>query len=144
MPRERLLRETNLDLGSALNICRAAENSKLQSRSISHATENQNVSVNLSPDVNVFEIKSSDRPRKPNQRNNFSTHRPKHKVGLGSKSNTSPSPVNTSPGILCKQCGYSHVYGSCPAYRQQCNKCLGYNHFANVCKSKSNNFPSRP
>ena len=37
----------------------------------------------------------------------------------------------------CKYCVGEHVYGKCPAYRCQCNKCGKYNHFAAVCQSKS-------
>ena len=40
---------------------------------------------------------------------------------------------------LCtKYCGQWHVAGRCPAYGQSCNLCGKANHFARVCRSKTN------
>lgn len=147
--RERLLRETDLDLGSALNICRAAESSKLQSKSIGLAAENHppTAGPNLSQDVNVFGVKSnySGRPKKIDQSSNQSnTHSIQNSNRFNKVKPNKSHAGNVSHNVLCKRCGTNHVYGSCPAYHQQCNKCLGYNHFAKVCKSKSTNYSNKP
>ena len=36
-------------------------------------------------------------------------------------------------GHFCHQCGRSHEKGNCPAYRLKCPKCVGSNHFKEVC-----------
>ena len=42
---------------------------------------------------------------------------------------------------VCNNCGYETPHktrdNQCPAKGKQCKKCLKYNHFARVCKSKS-------
>ncbi|XP_046477016.2 uncharacterized protein [Neodiprion pinetum] len=36
----------------------------------------------------------------------------------------------------CKRCGYRHQANRCPAFNKQCKACNGYNHFAQVCRSR--------
>ena len=39
------------------------------------------------------------------------------------------------PKSNCRNCGYQHEKGKCPAYGQSCIKCGKLNHFARVCES---------
>ena len=105
---ERLLREAELSLEKAIQICRAAENVKMQAKEIKGASNEASVEA---------VSKGYSRESLSKQRNVEGKHRQKVKN--------------------CKYCGGEHEYGKCPAYRRQCNKCGKYNHFAAVCQSKS-------
>ena len=105
---ERLLREAELSLEKAIQICRAAENVKMQAKEIKGASNEVNVEA-------VSRSYSKESPSK--QRNVEGKRRQKVKN--------------------CKYCGGEHEYGKCPAYKRQCNKCGKYNHFAAVCQSKA-------
>ena len=51
-------------------------------------------------------------------------------------STTRPQAQQKKP---CRQCGYMHKYGKCPAYGQMCKKCNGRNHFAKMCRTSNVN-----
>ena len=87
---ERLLREAELSLEKAIQICRAAENVKLQAREI----------LGTSTEANV-EAVSRSYPRDSPARQRNVDGRPRQKVKN------------------CKYCGGEHDYGKCPAYRRQ-------------------------
>ena len=97
---ERLLRETDLDLVKAMNICRAAESTKAQLQTMK--AEVQNVTQ-----INAMHT---------------TTVVPKDTV-RDSRS--------------CTKCGGVHKPRSCPAYGKECRICGKQNHFARVCRNKS-------
>ena len=47
-----------------------------------------------------------------------------------------PRPLNSNI-TSCGNCGYDHVKGRCPAFNKECNYCHSFNHFARVCRKKS-------
>ena len=108
---ERLLREAGLSLEKAIQICRAAENVKMQAKEIKGASNEASVEA---------VSKGYSRESLSKQRNVEGKHRQKVKN--------------------CKYCGGEHEYGKCPAYRRQCNKCGKHNHLLlcvnqNQCRS---------
>ena len=42
----------------------------------------------------------------------------------------------------CSQCGHKHGPRQCPAYNKMCINCNGRNHFANMCRKKTQQEPS--
>ena len=102
--KERLLRESKLDLAKAIDICHASETSKHHL----HAMTGGNTQVNFI--------------RK--------THTPKHSTTPGKSKPHNQTPRIKH----CRYCGSSHPPRQCPSYGKQCSKCSGWNHFAAVCK----------
>ena len=39
--------------------------------------------------------------------------------------------------VSCKNCGFFHIEGECPAYGKQCYNCEKYNHYARKCRNNS-------
>lgn len=109
--RRRLLREKNLTLSDALDMCRAAELTDIRIRTM-ESERPQTDSVNAAA-------------RQPFKRSTPVTE--KH-----------TGPTADGPAT-CKFCGTSHGWGKdrCPAYGKVCKACGTANHFARVCiKSK--------
>ena len=106
--KERLLREPQLTLLKALDICRAAETSRQQARAMTSSS----TSSQAEAQVNLLK-KHSTGPGK-----NFSRHSSQH--------------INS-----CRFCGRSHERGHCPAYGKVCKTCHGRNHFDSVCEKGS-------
>ncbi|KAL5468831.1 hypothetical protein EMCRGX_G029953 [Ephydatia muelleri] len=115
--KERLLRERDLTLDKAIDLCRAEEQSKTQLKCIS-----EEVSADLS-------LVHAINPR------------PKHQptVSHGSLPNEEAGAVkpisNQYPTSICRNCGYQHKRDKCPAFGKRCNKCHKFNHFARYCRS---------
>ena len=113
--KERLLREPDLSLQKALEICRAAEASKSQVRAMTHAQSAQ-------PEVNIVR---HFRPRQAHGKSSSKSQ--KH-------SSSGNAPVSSDFVHSCRYCGDSHARGRCPAYGKICSVCGGRNHFAAVCQ----------
>lgn len=111
--RARLLRETNLTLVKAIDICRAQELSVKQLKSLK--------SDEHSPSVAAVKTSSS--------KQGYSQTKPKIKQKHYKPSK--PAPVDS-----CRNCGRVHEPKACPAYGQNCNYCQKRNHFATCCLSK--------
>ena len=107
--KERLLRECDLTLKKAVDICRAAEVSREQVKSL---TENKPANVDA-----LGKSTSTERERNRTARHN--TYRP--------NTNTTKNP--------CGNCGRQHELKSCPAYGKKCNNCHKLGHFAKFCRS---------
>ena len=106
--RKRLLREKDLNLERAVEICKSSE-----------ITDNQLKSIVVDQDEReVNEVKSDSKkpPVKP-------------EGGKG-------KPRQTKKSFNCKRCGEEHEPKKCPAYGQICHKCKQRNHYAKVCCSK--------
>ena len=107
--RERLLREIDLTLDKAVQICRASELSKERSQTIASGT--------------VQEVHSV-RPKKVKSKTDKPSYNKEAKQKI-------PQPIKQ-----CKYCGKSHQKQNCPAYGKICNFCKRYNHFESVCQKK--------
>ena len=124
--KERLLRESDLSLARALDVCRAAETTRAQLKVM--ASEGK-------PEAKVSVVK---------QRSRSSTFsKGSHAGGRGIKGTNNYTkgrykcthkPWATQGSIQCKFCGRLHPPKSCPAYGKQCNRCKGWNHFAVTCE----------
>ena len=113
--KERLLRESDLSLSKALDVCRAAETTRAQLKAMTSEGKSE-------AKVNIVK-----------QRSQFSkdSHRAGGRGNRGSSSSRGkPGPPAAQGNIQCKYCGRSHPAKSCPAYGKQCNRCKDWNHFA--------------
>ena len=109
---ETLLKERNISLERTIDICRAAENAKSQSKAIRPA-----------------EVNTIDKSRNVERRNNAPWRRNQQ------RQHDPHNPQANSPG--CHYCGGKHQsYETCPAKGHNCNFCLKPNHFEKVCRRK--------
>ena len=110
--RERLLRESKLDLARTDEICRSAESMHAQMKIVG--------------DVGEAEANKVDQDQKPNSWKPNSWKPKKNRKNQGRR------------GKECAKCGYQHPEKSesCPAIGQECLKCGKRNHFASRCQSK--------
>ena len=108
--RERLLREQNLTLNRAVEICLAAENAAMQLHHLETDLARNSLDVHaIAGKNNKYSGKSKNLSHK---------YTPKHEKN-------------------CGRCGYKHEHGKCAAYGQKCKKCGRQNHFAKCCKTKN-------
>ena len=121
--KERLLRESGLALDKALDICHAAEASKVQMKVM--VTENQQ-----SHDVNFLRKKQVSEQRKVVHIGKQA--RPPEGSTAAHKKHT-----QFHQGSNCGYCGSQHQPRKCPAYGVLCSKCNGKNHFAKVCRGRN-------
>ena len=113
--KSRLLRDSDLDLKKALDICRAAESTRAQIKEMAQGTSTQ---------IDFVRRGASSRQQrsgKPSTKD-FVTDRP--------QSFSSQRDPPKSAFVDCKNCGYTHALKRCPAYGKTCNKCGGTGHFA--------------
>eukprot|EP00731_Ephydatia_muelleri_P003718 Em0001g3718a len=115
--KERLLRERDLTLDKAIDLCRAEEQSKTQLKCISEE---------VSADLSLVHAINPRPKRQPT-------------VSHGSLPNEEAGAVkpisNQHPTSICRNCGYQHKRDKCPAFGKRCNKCHKFNHFARYCRS---------
>ena len=118
----RLLREKDLSLDKALDMCKSSEITSKQ-RSIQNDEKQNNEELNL--------VQDKRRRAKGNKKLN-------EKKPL---SNQKKPPIKTGQDKTwkCKYCGQHKKHAKqtdCPAYGQQCRICKKMNHFAKVCQTK--------
>ncbi|XP_067284600.1 uncharacterized protein [Pseudorasbora parva] len=104
--RARLLREPDLDLNKAVDICRASEVTKSQIKALHKETE---VTVNK---ISKFKLTKKS---------------PEYSSALKTWSKKEEE---------CTRCGYTHEPRKCPAYGQTCEVCHRKNHFGKMCKTQ--------
>lgn len=116
--RRKLLQTRNLDLNTAIDICKAAEMAGQQMKSL----KSEDTVHAIHKPVNT-QFSGSRRGEYPNR-------------GRGRSSSHVREPEKTQ---FCKFCGSRHVFKKniCPAFGKKCNKCNKYNHFAKQCKLTS-------
>ena len=92
--RERLLREKDLNLDKAVQMCRAAETTRAQAKEL------------WREGAAVHALKADGRPAKrfPKQR-------------------TAESHVDKKESGACRRCGDTHPPNKCPAFGKSCNNC---------------------
>ena len=112
--RARLLREKNLTLQRAIEICRAAEISKSQIGDMAAGVQST-TTVNA-----LYKQKSKGKRGMPT---NAATRQ---------STFNNPDPERRS----CKYCGRQHERGQCPAYGKTYGNCGKQNHFEKVCMSR--------
>ena len=105
--RKRLLREKNLNLERAVEICKSSE-----------ITDNQLKNIVVDQDEREVNEVKSDSKKPPVQ----------PKGGKG-------KPRQTKKSFNCRRCREEHAPKKCPAYGQICHKCKRRNHYAKVCRS---------
>ena len=113
--REKLLQKTYLSLQKAIDMCRASEFSKRQTKSI---TEESN-------SVDYVNKKATPRGKFPPKDRKEKDNQPK---------------TSNGPPKACKRCGRFHAPRKCPAFEKICQKCKNRNHFASQCLSKNVHF----
>ena len=112
--RKRLIREKNLTLNAALDICRVAERAQIHMKQIDGETET----------VHSVKGKSFDRTS--------------CKTGKPPRTHTKQSqniPKKVYVPENCGYCGGKHRKGACPAYGKECSTCGRKNHFSRVCRT---------
>ena len=115
---ERLLRESELNLEKALQICRAAEEIEIQTDEMAGSSESTK---------KIDHVHSkSHRPSKGSNK-----HRPNSKQV--ERSNRSLPDRKRQ----CLKCLKNHDPAKCPAYNLKCHKCGHLGHYAVACRSKS-------
>ena len=131
---ELLLRETDLTLGKAIDICRAFEHSAKQVKEMSASSQKIN-KVTSSRTMNGNPANHGYGGARPKQ-NDPSSTRNTSTAGYSSKNKK----TGVVPNKECNFCGKTHQFlkSKCPAWGKTCAKCQGRNHFANKCKQRVN------
>lgn len=112
--KERLLRDNDLTLRKAMEICRSAEVAKSQIQAMQSTPVAQDTSVDAL-----------------------------RKATGHIKSGHGKNKTNNNKQIVCFKCGNKHEPRQCPAYGATCHKCGKNNHFSKVCRAnteKSSNY----
>lgn len=119
---ERMLREAeDLTLEKALSICRAAEATKEQMKTLrsdehSEATPIDQIKKKTASAVDKLRRKTG----------NYNSDR-----------NSTDNYRSDSTMYNCRSCGQQHVPRRCPAYGKECYICKRTNHFAKCCRNKA-------
>ena len=142
--RERLLRESNLTLETAASVCRAAEQSKIQSKQFITGAA---ASVSASTDDHVDAVSQSrsrnyeSRSYEPRSGDRYSHHHPpprrfdKYRPERQRRQSMSQRLYRDS----CDKCGHRahHPKERCPAEGVKCYKCNERNHLARCCRVRT-------
>lgn len=128
--RDRLLRESKLDLSSCVRMCRAAEICEAQAKQLMDENKVHAVKKQWKKEDNVKgPVKEYGRDDRKKYETNSSNRYNKDSY---KQQYNHPSSHNKP----CRHCGTVHAYKNCPAYGKLCNNCKKYNHFAKACRSK--------
>ena len=146
--KERLLREPDLTLAKALEVCRAAESSRQHIKAMSapaagklevHAIS----SKSMSRGNQSRGCQSRSRQPRGRQVQDRQSHGQSHgQQSRGQQSRGQQQHAQSSQGkdgssSVCQFCKLRHEPGKCPAYGKRCLKCHRYNHFASACAGKA-------
>ena len=114
--RKKLLQTRSLDLKIAVDICRASEISTRQVREMRATDDVQKLQTTRKSLVQDTESHEQSRRSKSQRR-------------------------TVQPSAKCKFCGLEHKFQKelCPAFGRTCKKCKKLNHFAEMCRSRSEN-----
>lgn len=117
--RDRLLRESDLDLNKTIKICKAMELAEQQIKQFEpQAVELSAISKKTSKNVSSMKKQAGY-----NQQRAANTN----EKGDADKQQSSEK-------RQCQRCGYTHRYKNCPAYNKECKKCGKKGHFIKMCK----------
>ncbi|XP_028178743.1 uncharacterized protein LOC114366161 [Ostrinia furnacalis] len=158
--RERLLRETELTLSKAVDICTLAEISRLQANSIKTDTQMHHVDEIVSdqrqdetcvhfvrrggPRNSPAATHRTSKWRQPARRRDSGSGSAQTQVSTHNQQTVRRKNVfsnnyeqSTSKGnknIMCRKCGINHNKFNCPAFGQRCIACNKMNHYARMCQ----------
>ena len=121
----RLLREEDLTLDKALNICRTAELSKTQLQNL--------VDGKRAGEINIIHKKNGGTVHQ---------HGREYK-DRGEASYEYESRSSRTEKYDCKNCGLKHGPMQCGAKGKQCHKCQKFNHYARMCLSGGKRNPNK-
>lgn len=119
--KERLLREPDLKLSRALEICRAAEISSQQMRVLESGVKGES-------SVSLLKKRTSQRPQKQTFCQNSKQ--------MSGNVSSSPGKPKYKPKNPCSHCGSFHEFKKCPAFGKTCFSCKKPNHFSKMCHKK--------
>lgn len=128
--KQRLLREENLTLDKCINICKAAELSQTQLKTIE--AENKVNVVKVTPNQNQQNHKKRGKQQGGKNQNETQPR--------GASQSFQPSSAKSSQQRQqqqrkpCHRCNKFHPMNQCPAWGKKCSSCGKQNHFAYVCK----------
>lgn len=125
--RERLLREPELSLKKALELCKSAELSKVHSLAMSQSSSSSQIDALSQQKSKKSQSQPANKSTKPQN------------VPARYNKNTAPPSRNQRP---CSRCGSHHMPRNCPAFGKICHKCQMSNHFASVCR-QSKKYPTK-
>ncbi|UYV67915.1 K02A2.6-like [Cordylochernes scorpioides] len=108
--RERLVKERDLNLGRALDICKIYEAAKEQVKNISNSKSS-----------NVDSINNNLKKKTPIQKS-IETAKMQNAYQVGKNKNSNASKY------FCKRYGIGHKKFQCPAFRKMCNNCKKKKH----------------
>lgn len=109
--REKLLRETDLTLETAVKICQASEMAGEHAKTFAEREQGAAAASYLCEAVDAVSIRGKHPAKFKNRNKNDGT-------------------------FSCKRCGSDHKPKQCPAFGKTCSKCRGLHHFARMCMSK--------
>ncbi|CAB3252642.1 unnamed protein product [Arctia plantaginis] len=142
---ERLLREPDMRLEKAIEICRLAEMSRMQARNIKenqeynsqvHAINEEKISEH---DINGIQRREqSTQGSRTSQQTKTGRSRYDHPPRQDTVNHSTHTPKQTvqryQHANRCGYCGRVHRRYECPARGQRCMKCNRINHFARMCR----------
>lgn len=132
--KNRLLREKNLDLQKTIDICKAAEEADHLVKNL----EKTNLNVDRIYKPAKEKAGNGTRPKSQESRTDNTT-RPKMTSAAQWQRRPNAQTKHYEQREVCSKCGYQHwVSGRCPARGQMCSKCNKANHFARMCKVRTN------
>lgn len=109
--KERLLRESNLTLEKAVDLCRAEETAKAQIQAMTTTGQERAIhAVNKTKGKDIQQWKQGQRQQTQSCNNKRKDH-------------------------TCRKCRKSHPPRQCPAFGVSCRKCGKLNHYAKMCES---------
>lgn len=120
--RERLLKDHNMTLNKAINLCRANEESKKQAKDMEDSS---------SIDVHAMRQNPGFTPKK---KGNYTQDSRNYRQGSGNYKQGSGNHTNNKDN--CTRCGTTHQREKCPAYGFACHNCGKQNHYASMCTIK--------
>ncbi|XP_063370735.1 uncharacterized protein LOC134659059 [Cydia amplana] len=133
---DRLLREPDLSLTKAINICKAAELANEQVKQIQGKSSVEKTEVQVIKKKSIARKEQASTNGSKGGGSSGSTYH--HQASAGtSKSSSSGSTYHHQESrhhAECYRCGYSHERNKCPAYGKTCSKCGKLGHFIRKCR----------
>jgi len=123
---ERLMRESNLTLKKATDLCRVIEIAKIQHQEMG----DKNIVLAIQEEVKKLH-KWTKFSKRQEHRKPF-----KQESSNGRINEKNKSSINTI--YKCKKCNNKHGPRKCPAFGKTYNICKGLNHYAIGCKNNKN------
>lgn len=145
--RERLLREEDLTLQKALEICRAAIVSRIYSENIKKEMEPVfQLHSDIQENDDICAIRRYDGVKQRDKHSGVASWQGGQGRGRGPSSDARAHSASYSRGggfgagrnhrlenRQCNRCGGVHRKNNCPAYGRKCMRCSKMNHFAKMC-----------